>query len=246
MDLHIYGRNPVLEALKSEYTVEDVQIARSSEGRIIRQIRNLAENRKVPVQWVEKDALQKIVGAVVHQGVTARVSGFSIQDEARLLREIEIRNNLAVLILDQVQDTHNLGAILRTAEVAGIDGVVLPEKGSAEVNATVAKTSAGALFHIPVFRCSDLPGLIDALHERDIPTLAAVPGGELSLYEADLAGKAALVIGSEGLGVRKNIARQCKMRVSIPQSGKTASLNASVAAGVLIYEIVRQRLVKKV
>lgn len=241
MELNIYGRNPVYEALRSSFTVQEVWVADSAEGRIIQQIRGLAAGKNVPVKIVPKNDLQKLSGPVVHQGVAARISDFTLLTEGRFFELIEQISTPAIVVLDQMQDPHNLGAIIRTAEVAGIDVLVLPQKGSAEVNATVAKTSAGALFHIPLYQCNDLVTLLATFTDMGIETLAAMPGNNRMIHDVDMTTSLALVIGSEGMGVRKNIARLCRQQITIPQSGKVDSLNASVAAGVIMYELVRQR-----
>jgi len=241
MKLKIYGRNPVIEALRSDFSVQDLQIADSAQGKLIYHIKKFSEKNNVPFKIVPKNDLQKSVGAVVHQGVTSTVSDFSLMNTAAFDKFLSEKTNPAIIVLDQVQDPHNLGAVIRTAEVAGMDLIILPEKGSADINATVAKTSAGAMFHIPVFQAGDLSTVLETLHEHNIDTMAAVTGDVNSIYDVDMKKGTAIIIGSEGLGVRKNLAQSCRRRVTIPHSGKTHSLNASVAASVIIYEIVRQR-----
>lgn len=241
MILNIYGRNPVREALRSRFKVEEVWIADSADGRTISQIRNLSEKRAIPVRRMPKNDLQKMAGAVVHQGVTARVIDFAPLKANEFWEIVRGKINPAFVILDQIQDPQNMGAILRTAEVAGIDAVIVPQKGSAEINETIAKTSAGALFHIPIFYCRDLETLIADFHEHNLISMAAVSGGQKVIYEADMKNGLVLVIGSEGKGVRKNIARLCSEQITIPQYGNIDSLNASVAAAIIMYEMVRQR-----
>jgi len=146
-----------------------------------------------------------------------------------------------LLILDQIQDPHNLGAILRTAEAAGVTAVIIPEKGSAEITGTVAKTSAGAVFHIPVHRTGDLFALTGKLKDRGIKIFTLAPGKQEIIYRCDLNCPLALVIGSEGKGVRKNLQNLSDDTISIPQTGRTGSLNASVSAALIIFESVRQR-----
>jgi 23S rRNA (guanosine2251-2'-O)-methyltransferase len=241
MKLEIYGRNPVIEALKSKFTIEMLQIADSAQGKSISQIKKMAENTGIPLKIVSKNELQNRTGAVVHQGVTATISNFALISEQDLSEFLTVNKNPAIIVLDQVQDPHNLGAIIRTAEVAGMDLLILPEKGSATINATVAKTSAGAIFHLPILQVSDIASVIERMHSFSITSIAAVTGNRTTIYDMNMKVGLAIIIGSEGLGVRKNLAKLCQYHFTIPHWGRTQSLNASVAAGVIIYEIVRQR-----
>jgi len=239
--LNIYGRNTVLEALRSRCLVEEVWIAESAEGRIISQIRSFAERKGACIKTVPKNQLQKMAGAVVHQGVTARIVDFTAMTDAQFRELLETKTDPVILLLDQIQYPHNLGAIIRTAEVAGVDAVVIPFKSSAGINETIAKTSAGALFHVPVHFSEKLDTLIFNLNEHGLKTLAAVAGEQRLIYDVDMRSGIAIVIGSEGKGVRKNIATICRERMAIPQAGLIGSLNASVATGVILFELVRQR-----
>ncbi len=237
----VYGRQPVVEALRSAYKINSIWLARDLQGKVVAQIERLAENKNVTIRSVNKNDIQKLSGPVVHQGVAAEMEPLSIKEENLLegfLSEIE---NPFLLILDQVQDPHNMGAILRTAEISGVDAVILPEKGSAQLNATVAKTSAGALFHLNIFRVQYLESVIETLNEKNILTGALMPGSENSMYQKDFKKPLAVIVGSEGPGVRKNITRLCSDKITIPQFGKIESLNASVATAVVLYEVVRQR-----
>ncbi|MBD3224754.1 MAG: 23S rRNA (guanosine(2251)-2'-O)-methyltransferase RlmB [Caldithrix sp.] len=235
----IYGRQPIMEALRSEHDVQRIYMAAGASGRTMHSILKLAERQHVAVERLQKDKIQSLVGAVVHQSIAAEVSmqKFKSQNHLAYLTALA---HCKILILDQIQDPHNLGAILRTADIAGIDGIILPDKGTAKLNATVAKTSAGALFHCPVYHVDNLLTVMDQLKAQDVILTAATSGATRSLYDMDFSGKTALIIGAEGKGVRKNIAAQCHERIYIPQYGKIQSLNASVAAAVIMYEMVRQ------
>jgi len=237
----IYGRQPVVEALKSKYKIEQIWLARDLQGKIIAQIKNLAENKNVNIRTVEKNEIQKLSGPVVHQGIAAITEPLNIGSENELDTFLKDSGNPFVVVLDQIQDPHNLGAILRTAEICGADAIILPEKGTAQLNDTVTKTSAGALFHLNIFQISELEKCFEIFEEYSISSYALLPGAERSMYELELKKSLALVVGSEGQGVRKNIARLCSDRISIPQFGKVESLNASVASAVIFYEVVRQR-----
>ena len=237
----VYGRQPVIEALRSAYTINSIWLARDLQGKVVAQIERLAKNKDVRIRLVNKNEIQKLSGPVVHQGVAAEMKALNVKAENQLdgfLSEIE---NPFLLILDQVQDPHNMGAILRTAEISGVDAIILPEKGSAQLNATVAKTSAGALFHLNIFRIQYLENVIETLNGKNVLTGALMPGSENSMYQKDFRKPLAIIVGSEGPGVRKNIANLCSDKISIPQFGKIESLNASVATAVVLYEVVRQR-----
>ena len=240
LNLKIYGRQPVVEALRSENKVRKVWLAKGASGKIIARIERLCMKKSIPVEKTAKNDLQKIVGPVVHQNVAAEVE-FNpfVSDEA--FNDLISDRDILVLILDQIQDAHNMGAILRTAEITATDVVILPEKGSAALNATVAKTSAGALFHVPLYSAPDLPAVIDRLKEHKINVYAAMGNTENNIYETDFSDSTAVIIGSEGKGVRKNIAALCDGKISIPQYGHINSLNASVSTAIILYEIVRQR-----
>jgi len=239
--LAIYGRQPVIEALRAGHQIFDIYVARDAAGKPLQVIEKLAAQKGVAVRRVAKDDIQKISGPVVHQGVAARAQAIATGNSARLDKFLAENKRPFLLALDQIQDPHNLGAILRTAEICGVDAVLLPEKGSADLNATVAKTSAGAMFHLRFFRAPDIVVFLEMLNRHDVLTAALMPSSEHDMYSCRLDGAMALVVGSEGSGVRKNIARLCSERVAIPQRGRVASLNASVAAAVVLYEALRQR-----
>ncbi len=238
---HIYGRQPVVEALKSNYLVEQVWLAKDIQEKIIDEVRYLAGKKGVPIKFVDKNEIQKISGAVVHQGIAAVMDHIKIQSFDNLGSFLKRKKNPFLIILDQVQDPHNVGAILRTAESCGADGIIIPEKGSAPLNDTVAKTSVGAIFHLNIFKVNKLEKVIEFLNDQQIKTCALMPNSETSMYKINLKSGVAILVGSEGAGVRKNIRKLCSNKITIPQFGKIDSLNASVATAVVLYEVVRQR-----
>ena len=240
-ELIIYGKQPVFEVLKSDHAVSNIVIAREMEKKDAERIKYLAEKKNVKVSFDRKANLQKISGPVLHQGVVAVMGEFRYLSEMELFDIIKSTENPFILILDQIQDPHNLGAILRTAEIAGITTIIFPEKGSASVTPTVVKTSAGAVFHCPLHRTTNLTETMDKLQQQNIALIAMVQQREETIYKTDLKGPLALVIGSEGKGVRKNIQKLCAKSISIPGRGKIDSLNASVSTAVVIFEAVRQR-----
>ena len=237
----IYGRQPVYEALRSSHDIRKVVIASETDRGTIRHILNWVDKRGIELVYDKKALIQNYCGPVVHQGVVAFLSAFDYLPEKQMLDDLAANDDALVLILDQVQDPHNLGAIIRTAEIAHVSAVILPEKGSADITSTVAKTSAGAIFHCPIHRTTNLWLMLKKLQESGFRLNALAPNHDQHIYNTDLCGKLALVIGSEGKGVRKNIQKQCDQTISIPGWGKVDSLNASVSTAVVLFEAVRQR-----
>lgn len=236
----VHGIQPVIELLKSSHPIKQVIIANEIEGKTKSKILHLVEQRNFEVKTIPKQQMQRFTGPVVHQGVAAEIKSFRYISEDLLFKKLD-EKNILIVILDQVQDPHNLGAIIRTAEIAGASCIVVPEKGSAQVNSTVAKTSAGAVFHIPIHQTSDLFMLIENLKNKEVQIHAAEEGQQNNLFDTNFDSKTALIIGSEGTGVRKNLKKVADNLISIPQFGKVNSLNASVSAAIILYEIVRQR-----
>jgi 23S rRNA (guanosine2251-2'-O)-methyltransferase len=239
--LKIYGKQPVIEALRSNYKVNKVKIAQNTKDKQIKIIENLSRQQNVHIDFVPKNDLQKDIGPVVHQGVAAETEAFQYLNYHQFQDTYQNNQQPFYIALDQVQDPHNLGAIIRTAESAGVTAVILPEKGSAEMNATVAKTSAGAVFHTSIFKTPFLERTLEELNNNGISTFSTTPSARQSLYQVNLKEGICFVIGSEGKGVRKNILKLCTEHIALPQRGKVSSLNASVAAAIIIYEAVRQR-----
>jgi 23S rRNA (guanosine2251-2'-O)-methyltransferase len=177
--------------------------------------------------------------------VVAILDEFIYLSEKQLIETLQSSENPFVLILDQIQDPHNLGAIIRTAEIVGITAIIIPEKGSASITSAVAKTSAGAAFHCSLHQTTHLTETMNILRRKNLALIAMVPHKEETIYDTDLKGPLAIVVGSEGKGVRKNIQRLCDKSVSIPGRGKVGSLNASVSTAVVLFEAVRQREFRK-
>lgn len=242
LEFIIYGRQPVLEALRSgEVDVRHLWLAREARGKIIQQIQVLTQKKKISPEYLPKNMFQRITGSVVHQGIAARLQFNPFIAEDHLIEYLSSIENPLLLLLDQIQDAHNLGAILRTAEITGVNLIILPGKGSAPINATIAKTSAGALFKVRLLQTDHLTEIIRLLQELHITVIATMPRAGHYIFEENFKNPLALVLGSENRGVRKNLLRQCDRSVAIPQFGKINSLNASVSAAVVLYEIIRQR-----
>lgn len=248
MDHIIYGRNAVMEALKSGREVEKLLVQKNGEGSI-KKIEAMARDLKIPIQYVEKAALDRIAagteGAGSHQGVAAFTSPYGYSSVEALLSAAADRGEAPFLvILSGIEDPHNLGAILRTADGAGAHGVIIPKRRAAGLTETVAKVSAGAVEYVPVAKVSNLAQTIDQLKAAGIWIAACDMEGQ-PYHQADLTGPIALLIGSEGHGISRLLREKSDYQISIPMEGRISSLNASNAAAVLLYEIHRQRNEKK-
>lgn len=242
----VYGRHPVLEALQAGEPVTEVMLAdgvtvRDTLARIVTR----ARDRGVPIKHVPRAALERVLGHhdINHQGVVARVSDFAYADPVEILTVgIKRAEPAFILVLDAVQDVHNLGNLLRSAEAAGVHGVVLADREAAGVTPAVRKASAGAVAHLPVAR-GDLVVVLDQLRERGIRVVGLDATGAVAYDspEAGLSGPLALVVGGEARGLRAAIAKRCDALVRLPMRGQVASLNAGVAGSIVLYEAIRQR-----
>lgn len=236
----IAGRNPVMEALKSGRAMHKLLIASGDREGSVLKIIQMAKDQGIPIQEVDRKKLEQTVPGQNHQGVAAQVAAYEYADLETVLDANGDKAVQIVVLLDGLEDPHNLGSILRSAHAAGVVAVVIPKRRSVGLTATVAKTSAGAIEHIPVCRVSNLSQTIEMLQKRGFWSAAADASGKASLYETDLRGKLALVVGSEGEGVGRLLRERCDHVLSIPMVGQMSSLNASVAAGVILYEVLRQ------
>lgn len=235
----IAGRNTVIEALKSGASLDTVYIDGS--GGSLNVIRRLAKEKGVVVKDAQGQKLSQLSGGASHQGVVAiGACGEYVSVEDILAVSAKKGTQPFIIICDEIEDPHNLGAIIRTAETAGADGIIIPKRRSASLNATVFKTSAGAASYMPVARVSNLASCIDDLKEKGVWIYGTDASGS-DYCDTDLTGSIALVIGSEGFGISKLIQKKCDFMIKLPMMGKITSLNASVAAGIFMYEAVRQR-----
>ncbi|MTI80717.1 MAG: 23S rRNA (guanosine(2251)-2'-O)-methyltransferase RlmB [Firmicutes bacterium] len=236
----IAGRNAVREALRSGRTINKIMLAQGSKNGSIKEVVSLAKDSKIPVQNVERKHLDKIASGMQHQGVVAVAAAKDYTDFDDLLDAAEQQGQPFLVLLDEINDPHNLGAIIRTADAAGADGVIIPRRRSVQLTPTVAKASAGAVEHVPVARVTNLSQTIKKLQDRGVWVVGADMDGEL-YWNASLDGPIALVIGGEGKGLGRLVKESCDAVVKVPMSGKVNSLNASVASALLTYEVVRQR-----
>lgn len=244
MSEQIEGRNAVLEAFRSGKCVDKLFILDGCQDGPVRTIAREARKTDTIINYVSKERLDQLSETHAHQGVIAQVAAYDYSTVDEILARAEEKGEAPFLIiLDNVEDPHNLGAIIRTANLAGAHGVIIPKRRAVGLTSTVAKTSAGAINYTPVAKVTNIVRTIEELKEKGIWVVCADMGGE-TMYDLDLTGPMGLVIGNEGEGVSRLVREACDFTASIPMKGDIDSLNASVAAGVLAYEIVRQRLAK--
>lgn len=241
-ELTIEGRNAVIEAFRSGKPIDKLFVLDGCMDGPVRTILREAKKHDTIINYVAKERLDQLSETGKHQGVVAFAAAYEYAQVEDMLKMAEEKGEPPFLILlDNIEDPHNLGAIIRTANLAGAHGVIIPKRRAAGLTATVAKASAGALNYTPVAKVTNLGKTIDELKEKGIWFVCADMAGE-TMYQQNLTGPIGLVIGNEGEGVSRLIREKCDFTVSIPMFGDIDSLNASVAAGVLAYEIVRQRL----
>jgi 23S rRNA (guanosine2251-2'-O)-methyltransferase len=239
---YIGGKHSILEALRSGRTIHKIWIAENAQRQLALPILTEAKKTGVIVQYVDKRKLDQMVSDVPHQGVVAQVAPYDYAEIEDLISLAKQRNEPPfLLILDEIEDPHNLGSILRTADCTGVHGVIIPKRRSAGITATVSKTSAGAVEYVPVARVTNLAQTIDLLKEQGIWVAGTDVSAHNEVYRSDMTLPLAVVIGNEQKGMGRLIKEKCDFLVKLPMFGQINSLNASVAAGVLMYEVVRQR-----
>ncbi len=237
----IFGIRTIIEAINSGKEIEKVLIKKGLDGDLFKELFDMIREHSIPFQYVPLEKINRITRKN-HQGVVAFVSPIIFHDLENLLPSLfEDAKNPLILVLDQVTDVRNFGAIVRTAECAGVHAVVIPEKGSARINADAVKTSAGALHMVPVCRTKDLKRSIRFLQESGLKITAATEKASQNYTETDFSGPVAVIMGSEDEGISDDILRMTDAQLQIPLKGKIGSLNVSVAAGLLVYEVLRQR-----
>lgn len=241
-ELTIEGRNAVLEAFRSGKTIDKLFVQDGCKDGPILSITREARKHDALIKYVPRERLDQLSETGKHQGVIAYAAAYEYAEVEDILKNARDKGEEPfIFLLDNIEDPHNLGAIIRTANLAGAHGVIIPKRRAVGLTATVAKTSAGALNYTPVAKVTNLAATIDELKKEGLWFVCADMGGE-SMYRLNLKGPIGLVIGNEGEGVSRLVKEKCDYIASIPMKGDIDSLNASVAAGVLAYEIVRQRL----
>ena len=241
-ELTIEGRNAVIEAFHSGRTIDRLYLLENCQDGPVMTIRREAKKHDTPVRFVPRERLDQMSETGRHQGVIALAAAYEYARVEDLLEAARAKGEPPFLILlDNIEDPHNLGAIIRTANLAGAHGVIIPKDRAAGLTATVARTSAGALNYTPVAKVTNLARTVEDLKKEGIWFVCADMGGTL-MYDLDLRGPIGLVIGNEGEGVGRLVREKCDLVAAIPMKGQIDSLNASVAAGILSYEILRQRM----
>jgi 23S rRNA (guanosine2251-2'-O)-methyltransferase len=243
MPEYVWGRNPVLETLHSARQVKRILLAEGQrEAPALASILQEAEQRHIPVEVVPRARLDQISHGAVHQGCIALVGERKYVTVDDILAYAARKNEAPfLLILDAIQDVNNLGSLIRTAEAAGVHGVILPEHRAAEVNATVVKTSAGATEHLLIAQVTNLTRTIDHLKQQNIWVIGLAAEAQTLYHQANLTGPLALVVGNEGKGISRLVREHCDLLVKLPMHGHINSLNAAVAGSIAVYEALRQR-----
>ena len=239
----VIGRNAVIEALKGDRTIETLYIANNKLEGSINIIVGLAKEKRVLIKAVDKRKLDSMCDGATHQGVIAKVTPYKYSEVSDILALAEERGEAPfIVILDEVEDPHNLGSIVRTAELFGVHGIIIPKRRSASVSATVYKSSVGAIEHVKIAKVTNLNVTIEDLKQKGIWVYGADIRAEEYSYQVDFSGPCAVIIGNEGRGISKLTVQKCDKLIKIPMVGKINSLNASVAGGIIMYEVLKGRL----
>ena len=241
----IEGRNPVFEALSAGRPIDKIWISETVRPSGVQKLTHLAREKQIPVQFVKPQKIDSLSQTESCQGVVAVCSAVQYASLEDLFQKAKEKGTPPfVIIADEITDPHNLGAIIRSANAAGADGVIIPKNRSAGVDAVVAKTSAGAVYYTPVVRVTNLVQTAEILKEHGLWLVGADMSGEKSLFQSDMTGPIGLVVGSEGKGISQSMLDLADEKAAIPMAGEITSLNVSVASAVLMYEAVRQRIIK--
>lgn len=246
MEEFIAGKHSVLEALKSNQRVQKIWVNKHAQRSLVQPIMDAAREAGVIVQMVDKRKLDQVTEGVQHQGVVAQIAAYDYAELDDLLaRAGQMNEQPFLVILDEIEDPHNLGSILRTADCTGVHGVIIPKRRAVGLTATVAKTSAGAIEYVPVARVTNIAKTIDALKKQGVWVVGTDVQASETMYDTDLTLPLALVIGNESKGISRLVKEKCDFHVRLPLKGQIDSLNASVAAGVMMYEVLHQRDVQR-
>lgn len=239
----LIGRNPVFEAIQSERSINKLYLADGiQKNKSIQQLLALAKNHGVITQFVPRSKLDKLAETTNHQGIVAEIAAYSYYELEDLLKETKENSRVPfIILLDGIEDPHNLGSIIRTADVVGVDGIIIPKRRAVGLTATVAKSSAGAIEYVPVARVTNLAQTLDILKENSYWVVGTDASAKQSFIEVDYHLPLCLVIGSEGKGISRLVKEKCDFYVNMPMKGHVNSLNASVAAAIMMYEVYRQR-----
>ena len=241
----VEGRNAVIELLKSDRTVNKIMVARGDRQGSINEILKLAKQNRIIVTEVDRNKLDTLSETKHHQGVIAFVAPIEYKDVDYILNVAKERGEEPfILIADEIEDPHNLGALIRSAEVAGCHGVIIPKRRAVAVTEVVSKVSVGATEYMPIARVNNINDTIRELKDKGVWIVGTDGSADTIYYKQDLTGPIAIVVGSEGRGMNKLTMKNCDFLVKIPMMGKITSLNASVSAGIVLFEALKQRLEK--
>lgn len=241
----ILGRNAVIEALKSDRTIECLYVSKGDLEGSIKVALGLAKDKGVVIKEADRRKLDTMCEGLNHQGIVAKVTPFKYCEVNDILEVAEKKEEKPfIVILDEIEDPHNLGSIIRTAELCGVHGIIIPKRRNVGVTSTVYKCSAGAIEHMKIAKVTNINATIDMLKEKGVWIYGADIEGKDYSYNTDFSGPCALIIGSEGKGISNLTLKKCDLLVKIPMVGKINSLNASVAGGIMMYEVLKGRLVK--
>jgi 23S rRNA (guanosine2251-2'-O)-methyltransferase len=241
MQEKLAGVNSIMEALRGKRKIHKIYIQEGRGGKNIEELVQQAQKKGIYCQYVDKQRLDGMYTSANHQGIVAQVDSYEYSSLDEILEQAALRGqDPFVLILDGIEDPQNLGSIIRTAECAGVHGIIIPQHSSAEVTAAVARASAGAIEHIRIARETNLVNCIKYLKTKGLWVVGASMEGSIEFFDAHIPSPAAVVIGGEGTGIRRLVSQNCDLLVKIPMLGRISSLNASVAAGLIIYEVLRQ------
>ena len=241
-DDQVEGRNAVIELLESDRDINKIFISDGEKHGSINKIIAMAKERKIVITEISRAKLNQMAQTENNQGVIAIVSPFNYCEVEDILEEAKNKNEKPfILVLDGIEDPHNLGSIIRTAETAGVHGIIIPKRRAANVNSTVSKVSAGAVEHMKIARVNNINDSIQLLKDNGVWIYGTDMDTDKYYYDEDFTGAVAIVIGSEGYGMSRLVKENCDFLVKIPMKGKITSLNASVSAGIVMYEIVKQR-----
>ena len=241
----ILGRNAVIEALKSDRTIECLYVSKGDLEGSIKVALGLAKDKGVVVKEADRRKLDTMCEGLNHQGIVAKITPFKYCEVNDILEAAEKKDEKPfIVILDEIEDPHNLGSIIRTAELCGVHGIIIPKRRNVGVTSTVYKCSAGAIEHMKIAKVTNINATIDMLKEKGIWVYGADIEGKDYSYNTDFSGPCALIIGSEGKGISNLTLKKCDLLVKIPMVGKINSLNASVAGGIMMYEVLKGRLTK--
>ena len=245
MDNLIVGRQPVLEALKSRQQIERILILHGTTGSNIDQAKQLARKLAIPVKETDKEHFSELASDTLAQGIIAIIDSYRYAEIEEILAVAEQKKEPPfILILDEIEDPHNLGALIRSAECAGIHGIIIPLHNAASVNSTVIKTSAGATAHLPIARVTNIAQTLEELKKAGVWIVGTEMEAAKLYYEHDYRGSLAIVIGNEGKGIRRLVKEKCDFLIKIPMHGKIESLNASVAGALIMFEAAKSRMQK--